>query len=72
MHVLLKTNFYFYKFYVIEHIMYFVFNNNIVICVYIYEKRNLIKRFKLYTYNIVLYNGEKPKRLNWIEWTKVD
>ena len=40
--------------------------------IYIYEKRNLIKGFKLYNYNIVLYNGEKPKRLNWTEWTKVD
>ena len=31
------------------------------IYIYIYEKRNLIKRFKLYNYNIVLYKLRKTK-----------
>ena len=53
MHVLFKSILYFYKFYIMEHIMYFVFNNNKYI--YIYEKCNLMKIFKLQIYNIFLY-----------------
>ena len=34
------------------------------ICIYIYEKCNLIKRFKLYNYNIVLYKWRKTKETN--------
>ena len=54
--MLFKTIFYFYKFYGIEYIIYFAFNNNIIhiyieyinyvfhIYIYIYEKRNLVKK----------------------------
>ena len=54
--MLFKTIFYFYKFYGIEYITYFAFNNNIIhiyriyklrfsyIYIYIYEKRNLVKK----------------------------
>ena len=38
MHVLFKSILYFYKFYIMEHIMYFVFNNNKYIYIYIYMK----------------------------------
>ena len=31
------------------------------IYIYIYEKSNLIKRFKLHNYNIVLYKWRKSK-----------
>ena len=59
MHVLFKSILYFFKFYIMEHIMYFVFNNNkyiyIYIYIYIYEKCNLMKIFKLQIYNIFLY-----------------
>ena len=58
MHVLFKSIFYFKNFYVIEHIMYFAFNNNTYIYIYIYEKCNLITRFKLHNYNIFYFNGE--------------
>ena len=56
MHVLFKSILYFFKFYIIEHIMYFVFNNNIYI--YIDEKCNLIKIFKLQIYNIFYIKEE--------------
>ena len=52
--MLFKTIFYFYKFYGIEYIIYFPFNNNIIHIyriyklrfsyIYIYEKRNLVKK----------------------------
>ena len=60
MHVLFKSILYFYKFYIMEHIMYFVFNNNkyIYIYIYIYEKCNLIKIFKLQIYNIFYIKEE--------------
>ena len=45
MHVLFKSIFYFYKFYVMEPKIYFALKN-------IY---NLIKRSKLHNYNVVLY-----------------
>ena len=38
MHVLFKSILYFYKFYIMEYIMYFVFNNNKYIYIYIYMK----------------------------------
>ena len=56
--MLFKSIFYFYKFYVMEYIMYFAFNN-IYIYIYIYEIHNLINRFKLYNYNIVLYKWRR-------------
>ena len=44
--MLFKTIFYFYKFYGIEYIIYFAFNNNII---------HIYRIYKLHNYNIVLY-----------------
>ena len=62
MHVLFKSILYFFKFYIIEHIMYFVFNNNIYI--YIDEKCNFIKTFKLQIYNIFYIKEEDVIKMN--------
>ena len=56
-HVLFNNILYFYKFYVMEHIMYFAFNKNQQ--KYYNENFNLLKRFKLYNYIIVLYKWRK-------------
>ena len=49
MHVLFESVFYFYKFYAMEDIMYFAFNNNTYIYIYMYDKI-----FKLHNYIVVL------------------
>ena len=50
--------FFFYKFYVMKHIMYFTVNNNIYIYIYVIffiYINNIIVIVKLHNYNIVLY-----------------
>ena len=51
MYLLFKSIFYFYKFYVIKYI-------------YIYEKRNFVKIFKLHNYNDFYINRKDFIKMN--------